>query len=139
MITQTTTVPAGGPHRQVPSDKRGIAVKRCKAAASGRAGAPPHLHQRVAAILVGDAEVVERAERGLQVLGRIEIEAVEAAAREEKQLVALDRATGTQFARVIVALAQHSSLAVAAALTDLGEFDDDQAQPRQGRGQYLDL
>ena len=97
MIAQSASAPACCPAdngRQTNAELLwwDAAVAPARRAESGRVGAAPDLHHGVAAILVGDAEVVQVRERGLEVLGRIQIEAVEAAAREEKQLVALEHA-----------------------------------------------
>src|ERR1700722_12721535 len=85
-------------------------------------------------LLVGGAEGRERRGGVLQVrFGQLE--AVEAAARHEKQLIAAHEAQGTQFALEIPALAQQACLRVAAPLAGPGELRADQREARQIRCQ----
>ena len=59
---------------------------------------------------------------------RVELEAVEAAASEQEQLIAADVARGTELAGEPVALAQQPPLRVAAAVGGTREFGGDQGE-----------
>src|ERR1700722_4783406 len=84
--------------------------------------------------LVGGAEGRERRGGVLQIrFGQLE--AVEAAARHEKQLIAAHVAGGTQLALEIPPLAQQACLRVAAPLAGPGKLRADQREARQIRCQ----
>ena len=82
-------------------------------------------------------EKVDKAAAAVVDLAVGQFEAVEAAARHEKQLVAAHEARGAQFAGEFPMFAQLPSLRVAAAFAGAGEFRADQGKPREiGRQQF---
>src|SRR6202166_4270384 len=86
--------------------------------------------------LVGGAEGRERRGGVLQIrFGQLE--AVEAAARHEEQLIAVHIAGGSQLALEIPTLAQQSCLRVAASLAGPGKLRADQREARQIRCQLF--
>jgi hypothetical protein len=65
-------------------------------------------------------------------------EGIETAAQHEGQLVLQHAAGGAQFAGIAQPPAQQAGLAIGAAVAELGEVQDDQAQPSDMRRQVLD-
>src|ERR1700690_3434215 len=101
------------------------------ASGAGRCTRPqPEGQAQVIGRLVGCAEGRKR-RRGVFQLRFRQLEAIEAAARHEKQLIAAHMARGTQLALEIPALAQQARLGVAAALGGPGKLRGDERKGRE--------
>src|SRR5688572_26112808 len=91
---------------------------------SGYCSCPPPAEQRQRSLdrgLIRLAEHAEAGQRFLRILALAQDERIEAAARQEEQLVAEDVADGAQLALPAVALAQQPRRGKAAAIAHLGE------------------
>jgi hypothetical protein len=69
----------------------------------------------------------------------VQIESIEAAARQQEQVVTLERASRTQFARITITLPQQLALRETAAFAVLGKVNHHQRQACHQRRQFLDF
>ena len=88
--------------------------------------------------LVNHAEQRAGLGQGLLETLLVAFEGVEAAAQHERQLVLQHATGGPELAGVSQPAAQQARLAVGPAVAELGEVEDDQAQPTDVRRQVLD-
>src|SRR5580658_8196979 len=128
---------AAAASRRRPGSSSAGLITRVRSSETG--GALMHVHYALAAGLVGDAEAVESAERSFQVLARVRIKGVKAAAGEKKQQITAERTARAQLTRVVVTLAQQARLREAAAVPGFGEFHHDPAQMIQLRCERFEL
>src|ERR1700723_1658964 len=109
------------------------------ASGAGRCTRPqPEGQAQVVGRLVGRAEGRKR-RRGVFQLCFGQLEAVEAAARHEEQLIAAHMARGTQLALEVPALAQQARLGVAAALGGARKLRGDEREVRKIGRQLFNL